>query len=128
LLFAADATGRLFSFDGKKEFRFLGKIHLVPVGPMAVTGDGRLYGFCGDDMANLFCCDMAAGAMGKSSLVRTITADIYGSIFPRSWHGGPGKSGLLQQARARLLNSFETGRWSSDFLVIRPLAKNQGLS
>jgi hypothetical protein len=48
---------RLFSFDGKKEFRFLGKTHLVPVGPMAVTGDGRLYGFCGDDMANLFCCD-----------------------------------------------------------------------
>ena len=155
LLFTADATGRLFSFDGKKEFRFLGKTHLSPVGPMAVTGDGRLYGFCGNDMANLFCCDMAAGAiaiselllqssniavmdinsarpspgaMGKSSLVRTITADIYGSIFPRSWHGDPRKARLLQQVRARLLNSLQTGRWSSDFLVIRPLAKNQGLS
>ncbi|MGC2817669.1 MAG: hypothetical protein WA207_19910, partial [Candidatus Acidiferrum sp.] len=44
LLFTADASGRLFSFDEEKGFRALGKAHLAPVGPMAVTFDGRLFG------------------------------------------------------------------------------------
>jgi len=61
LLFTADAAGHLFSFDGSSSFRTLGKTHLAPVGPMAVTPDGRLFGFCGEEMANLFCCDTLSG-------------------------------------------------------------------
>ncbi len=60
LLFTADAAGHLFSFDENK-FRSLGRAHLAPVGPIAVTPDGRLFGFCGTEMANLFCCDPASG-------------------------------------------------------------------
>jgi outer membrane protein assembly factor BamB len=60
VLFTADATGRLYAFD-EKRFRELGKTHLAPVGPMAVTPDGRLFGFCGEEMANLFCWDASGG-------------------------------------------------------------------
>ena len=59
VLFTADAGGRLYSFD-EKRFRELGKTHLAPVGPMAATPDGRLFGFCGEEMANLFCWDSAS--------------------------------------------------------------------
>jgi hypothetical protein len=62
LVFTADAAGRLFSFDEDKGFRLLGKAHLAPVGPIAVTLDGRIIGFCGAEMANLFCCDPASGS------------------------------------------------------------------
>src|SRR5258707_580704 len=61
MLFTADAAGHLFSFDGDSSFRSLGKTHLAAVGPMAVTPGGRLFGSCGDEMANLFCCDTASG-------------------------------------------------------------------
>ncbi len=61
LLFTADAAGRLFSFDENRGFRLLGSAHLAPVGPMAVAPDGRLFGFCGTEMANLFCCDTVSG-------------------------------------------------------------------
>jgi hypothetical protein len=60
LLFTADAAGRLFSFDENK-FRSLGRAHLAPVGPIAITPDGRLFGFCGAEMANLFCYDTISG-------------------------------------------------------------------
>jgi hypothetical protein len=59
--FTADAAGRLFSFEEAKGFRLLGKAHLASVGPIAATKDGRIFGFCGADMANLFCCDPASG-------------------------------------------------------------------
>jgi hypothetical protein len=62
LVFTADAAGRLFSFDEDKGFRSLGQAHLAPVGPIAVTADGRILGFCGTEMANLFCCDPASGS------------------------------------------------------------------
>jgi hypothetical protein len=62
LVFTADAAGRLFSFNEDKAFRMLGKAHLAPVGPIAVTADGRIFGFCGTEIANLFCCDPASGS------------------------------------------------------------------
>lgn len=56
LLYAADATGRLFSFDEERGFRGpLGRTKLAPVGPMAVTFDGRVFGFCGTGIAKMFC-------------------------------------------------------------------------
>ena len=72
LLFTADANGRLFCFDGNKELRFLGKTHLTPVGPMAVTADRRLYGFCGDEMANLFCCDTLSGTVSNFGVAASV--------------------------------------------------------
>jgi len=57
-LFTADAEGHIFSFDERHGFAGpLGRAPLAPVGPLAVTFDGRLYGFCGDGIANLFCYD-----------------------------------------------------------------------
>lgn len=72
LLFTADASGRLFSFDEKKEFRSLGQTHLTPVGPMAVTVDGRLFGFCGDEIANLFCCDTVSGRVSNLGVAASV--------------------------------------------------------
>jgi hypothetical protein len=55
LLYTADAEGKLFSFDGKSFSGPLGSAPLKPVGPMAVTHDGRLFGFCGAEIAKMFC-------------------------------------------------------------------------
>lgn len=61
MVYTADANGRIFSFDGSGGFQALGRTHLAPVGPMAVTPDGRIFGFCGEEMANLFVCDAVMG-------------------------------------------------------------------
>jgi hypothetical protein len=71
LLFTADAAGRLFSFDENK-FRSLGRAHLAPVGPIAVAPDGRLFGFCGAEMANLFCCDTASGSVTNLGVAASV--------------------------------------------------------
>ena len=64
LLFTADESGQLFSFDEDKGFSGpLAKTALAPVGPMAVTFDGRVFGFCGTEMSKLFCLDPAAGTV-----------------------------------------------------------------
>ena len=55
VLYTADAEGKLYSFDEEKGFSdSLGSAPLSPVGPMAVTLDGRLFGFCGDELAKMF--------------------------------------------------------------------------
>src|SRR3984885_1647686 len=71
LLFPADTAGRLFSFDENK-FRLLGKAHLAPVGPIAVTPDGRLFGFCGAEIANLFCCDTQSGTVTNLGVAASV--------------------------------------------------------
>lgn len=68
----ADAAGQLFSFDGNKSFRALGRAHLAPVGPMAMTPDGRLFGFCGVEMANLFCCDTISGSVSNLGVAASV--------------------------------------------------------
>lgn len=58
LLYTADASGNLFSFDEVRGFsQPLGRTLLAPVGPMAVTHDGRVFGFCGAEMSKMFCLD-----------------------------------------------------------------------
>jgi hypothetical protein len=72
LLFTADDVGRLFSFDENKGFRLLGRAHLAPVGPMAAAPDGRLFGFCGAEMANLFCCDTVSGSVTNLGVAASV--------------------------------------------------------
>jgi len=56
LLYLADAQGALFSFAEDAGFSGpLGKIPLAPVGAMAVTYDGRLFGAAGDGISRFFC-------------------------------------------------------------------------
>ena len=55
-LYTADGEGRLFSFTEEEGFSpRLGQTPLAPVGPMAVTFDGRVFGACGEGISNLFC-------------------------------------------------------------------------
>jgi hypothetical protein len=56
LLYTADANGTIFSFDEERGFGPpLGRTLLAPVGAMAVTHDGRVFGFCGPELAKMFC-------------------------------------------------------------------------
>ena len=71
-LITADAAGHLFSFDENKGFRSLGKAHLAPVGPMAMIPDGRLFGFCGAEMANLFWCDTTSGNVSNLGVAASV--------------------------------------------------------
>jgi hypothetical protein len=71
VLFTADVGGRLYSYD-EKHFRELGKTHLAPVGPMAATPDGRLFGFCGEEMANLFCWDTSGGTVSNLGVAASV--------------------------------------------------------
>jgi outer membrane protein assembly factor BamB len=92
LLYTADADGRLYSFDGKKDFRYVGKTHLTPVGPMAVTADGRLFGFCGNEMANLFCYDTDSASVSKLGVaVSVIEQRRYGYQFGAAVAGRDGE-------------------------------------
>jgi hypothetical protein len=70
-LFTADGAGQLFSFDESK-FLLIGKADLAPVGPMAVSPDGRLFGFCGEEMANLFCCDPISGKVTNLGVAASV--------------------------------------------------------
>jgi hypothetical protein len=90
-VFTADAAGRLFSFDEDKGFRLLGKAHLAPVGPIAVTEDGRIFGFCGTDMANLFCCDPAGNATNLGVAASVLERRRYGYQFGDAVTGPDGE-------------------------------------
>lgn len=55
VLYLADAEGGLFTLaEGKGVEGPVANIPLAPVGPMAVTHDGRLFGSCGLELAKLF--------------------------------------------------------------------------
>jgi len=55
LLYTADGEGKLFSFSEEEGFSSrLGRTPLAPVGPMAVTLDGRVFGTYGTELSRLF--------------------------------------------------------------------------
>ncbi|HID56846.1 TPA: hypothetical protein EYP37_09980 [Candidatus Poribacteria bacterium] len=82
-LYTADDDGRLFSFaEGEGFSEMLGKTPFSPVGPMAVTFDGRLFGMCGAEMANLFCYDPADRSVTRLGVpVSVIERRRYGYVF-----------------------------------------------
>ncbi len=93
LLFTADETGRLFSFDEDRGFSNpLGQTPLTPVGPMAVTFDGRIFGFCGTEMSRLFCYDPANGKVTNlGGAASVIERRRYGYVFGDAVTGRDGE-------------------------------------
>lgn len=92
-LYTADNTGRIFSFTDQKGFSAtLGQTLLKPVGPMAVTPDGRLYGFCGPELAKMFCYDPALGKVSNLGVaVSIIERRRYGYVFGDAVTGRDGE-------------------------------------
>lgn len=93
LLYTADGDGTLFSFDETRGFSSaLGRTPLSPVGPMAVTHDGRVFGFCGDEMANMFCFNPARGtAKNLGVAISVIERRRYGYAFGAAVTGRDGQ-------------------------------------
>lgn len=54
-LYTADAEGTIYAFSPHSGLTVQAKTPISPVGPMAVTLDGRLFGAMGEGMSRLFC-------------------------------------------------------------------------
>ena len=82
-LYTADSSGWLFSFTEEDGFRGpVGQTPLAPVGPMAVTLDGRLFGMCGTDISRMFCYHPASGVVRDLGVaVSVIERRRYGYVF-----------------------------------------------
>ena len=93
LLYIADEAGTLYSFDEQHGFSSpLGQTLLAPVGPMAVTFDGRLFGFCGAEMAKLFCFHPGAGQITNLGVaVSVLERRRYGYVFGDAVTGRDGE-------------------------------------
>lgn len=92
-LYTGDDAGRLFSFSEAKGFSEpLGQTVLGPVGPMAATFDGRVFGFCGTEMSRLFCFDPAAGKVAHlGGAASVIERRRYGYVFGDAVTGRDGE-------------------------------------
>jgi len=93
LLYTADDQGRLFSFDEERGFSGpLGRAPLAPVGPMAVTLDGRVFGFCGAEIAKMFCYDPHSREVSNLGVaVSVIERRRYGYVFGDAVTGHDGE-------------------------------------
>ena len=82
-LYTADDNGYLFSLTEEDGFSpCLGQLLFASAGPMAVTFDGRLFGACGEEMANLFCYNPADGELSRLGVaVSVIERRRYGYVF-----------------------------------------------
>ncbi len=93
VLYTADARGNLYSFDASHGFsQPLAPTPLTPVGPMAVTFDGRLFGFCGDEMAKMFCYEPATRKVTNLGVaVSVLERRRYGYVFGDAVTGRDGE-------------------------------------
>jgi hypothetical protein len=93
LLYTADAEGRLFSFDEGAGFsQPLGRAPLAPVGPMATTLDGRVFGFCGEEIAKMFSYDPRTREVSNLGVaVSVIERRRYGYVFGDAATGRDGE-------------------------------------
>lgn len=82
-LYLADNDGYIFSFLPEEGFsESLGKTNLSPVKTMAVTHDGRLFGFCGEEISNMFCYNPATQDLANIGVaVSVIERRRYGYLF-----------------------------------------------
>ncbi len=92
-LYTADADGKLFSFDEERGFsEALAKTLLAPVGPMATTNDGRVFGFCGAEMAKMFCYNpRTKEATNLGVAVSVLERRRYGYVFGDAVTGRDGQ-------------------------------------
>ena len=93
LLYTADAEGNLFSLDEARGFSDpLARTLLAPVGPMAVTHDGRVFGFCGPEMAKMFCYNpRTREATNLGVAVSVLERRRYGYVFGDAVTGRDGQ-------------------------------------
>lgn len=93
LLYTADADGRLFSLDEERGFSGpLARTLLAPIGPMAVTHDGRVFGFCGAAMAKMFCYNpRTREATNLGVAVSVLERRRYGYVFGDAVTGREGQ-------------------------------------
>jgi outer membrane protein assembly factor BamB len=93
LLYTADADGKLFSLDEERGFTGpLARTLLAPVGPMAVTHDGRVFGFCGPEMAKMFCYNpRTREATNLGVAVSVLERRRYGYVFGDAVTGRDGQ-------------------------------------
>jgi hypothetical protein len=93
LLYTADAEGTLFSLDEERGFSApLGRTLLAPVGPMAVTHDGRVFGFCGPEMAKMFCYNPTTHTVTNLGVaVSVLERRRYGYVFGDAVTGRDGQ-------------------------------------
>jgi hypothetical protein len=93
LLYTADANGQLFAFDEARGFSApLGKTPLAPVGPLAATFDGRVFGFCGTGIAKMFCYDPMGGRVANLGVaVSLFERRRYGYVFGDAVTGRDGE-------------------------------------
>ena len=100
VLYIADGKGDLFALDAEGQFSgALGRTRLTPVGPMAVTFDGRVFGFCGDEISRMFCYDPETGKVADiGAAVSVIQRRRYGYVFGDAVVGHDGEN-LLRRGR-----------------------------
>jgi hypothetical protein len=93
LLYTADADGRLFSLDEERGFSGpLARTLLAPISPMAVTHDGRVFGFCGPEMAKMFCYNpRTREATNLGVAVSVLERRRYGYVFGDAVTGRDGQ-------------------------------------
>jgi outer membrane protein assembly factor BamB len=93
LLYTADAVGNLFSLEEERGFSGpLARTLLAPVGPMAVTHDGRVFGFCGPEMAKMFCYNpRTREATNLGVAVSVLERRRYGYVFGDAVTGRDGQ-------------------------------------
>ncbi len=93
LLYTADGDGKLFSLDEDQGFSgLLARTLLAPVGPMAVTHDGRVFGFCGADMAKMFSYNpRTSEATNLGVAVSVLERRRYGYVFGDAVMGRDGQ-------------------------------------
>ena len=72
-IYTASADGRIYAFSEGRGFSgVLGQAPLPHVGPIAVTFDGRLFGFCGDEMSKMFSFDPATGKVTNLGVAASV--------------------------------------------------------
>lgn len=93
LLYTADKQGTLFSLGEQTGFsKPLGKAMFAPAGPMAVTHDGRVFGFCGDELAKMFCYNPRSGEVTDVGVaVSILERRRYGYVFGDAVTGRDGQ-------------------------------------
>lgn len=92
-LYVADSEGRIFSLlPGNGFSEELARTNLAPVTTMAVTHDGRVFGFCGEEMSSMFCYNPDTGRLSDLGVAASVLERRrYGYVFSAAVTGRDGQ-------------------------------------